>query len=59
MQGRTYTQRLPVESESTTPSNGIVPNLSPGARYEEKHYVDTGVGYSVTDGVLITAKRRD
>ena len=23
------------------------------------HYVDTGVGYSVTDGVIITARRRD
>lgn len=26
---------------------------------EEKPYVDTGVGYSVTDGVVITAKRRN
>ncbi|MCY4530521.1 MAG: hypothetical protein OXD46_16030 [Chloroflexi bacterium] len=24
-----------------------------------KHFVDTGVGYSVTDGVIITARRRN
>ncbi len=49
--GRTYTERVEVEKDDSTPSWY-------GTRYEDKHYVDTGVGYSVTDGVIITAKLR-
>ena len=47
--GRTYTRREEVEKDDATPSWY-------GTRYEDKHYIDTGVGYSVTDGVIITAK---
>ena len=57
--GRTYGRRVSVEPEPTNPSNGIVPYLSLGTRYEQRHYVDTGTGYSVSDGVVIAAKRRD
>ena len=49
--GRTYTKRVEVEKDNTTPSWY-------GTQYEDKYYVDTGVGYSVTDGVVITAKLR-
>ncbi len=59
VQGRTYSRSVPVEPESPSAANGIAPFLATAARYEEKHYVDTGVDYGVTDGVVITAKRRD
>lgn len=49
--GRTYHRREEIEKADDTPSWH-------GTRYEDKHYVDTGVGYSVTDGVIITAKLR-
>ena len=64
MQGRTYSKRVSVEPEPAKPSNGVVSVeavsiFSTGPQYEQRHYVDTGAGYSVTDGVVITAKRRD
>ena len=49
--GRTYSKQVEVEKEDTTPHWY-------GTRYETKHYLDTSVGYSVTDGVVITAKLR-
>ena len=48
--GRTYTRREEVQQDDANPWYG--------KRYEEKHYVDTSVGYSVTDGVIITARLR-
>ena len=45
--GRTYTKQVQVQDPGS---------YSP--RTVEEHYVDTGVGYSVTDGVIITAKLR-
>ena len=51
MQGRTYHRREEMEKDDDAPSWY-------GTRYEDKYYVDTGVGYSVTDGVVITAKLR-
>ena len=59
VQGRTYSKNVAVEREPSSPSNGFVLNYSLGQQYEQKHYVDTGAGYSVTDGVVITAKRRN
>ena len=56
--GRTYTKNVPVEPESANPSTGIMSSFLPVMQYEQKHYIDTGVGYSVTDGVVITAKIR-
>ncbi len=56
--GRTYTASVPVDTESSNPANRIAQMLRPAVRYENKHYVDTGVGYSVTDGVMITGKLR-
>ena len=44
--GRTYNKSVPAEPQA--------PYFIPSS--ESKHYVDTGVGYSVTDGVIITAK---
>ena len=49
--GRTYTTQEEVESDDASP-------LGFGTRYENRHYVDTGVGYSVTDGVIVVANRR-
>ena len=49
--GRTYTKREEVENDDASP-------LGFGAHYENRHYVDTGVGYSVTDGVIVVANRR-
>ncbi len=51
--GRTYSKQVEVHSES---SGGTFSDLR-GPRHETKHYVDTGVGYSVTDGAAIIAKR--
>ena len=48
--GRTYTRREEVQQDDASPWYG--------KRYEDKHYVDTSVGYSVTDGVIITARLR-
>lgn len=45
MSGRTYTRREEVQQDDAAPWYG-------------KHYVDTSVGYSVTDGVIITARLR-
>ena len=56
--GRTYTKRVPVQTESPSSQDGSLQTYNPLPRYEDKHYVDTGVGYSVTDGVVITAKLR-
>ena len=44
--GRTFTKNVPAEPQA--------PYFIPSS--ESKHYIDTGVGYSVTDGVIITAK---
>lgn len=49
--GRTYTKQEKVENDDTSP-------FGFGTRYENRHYVDTGVGYSVTDGVIVVAGRR-
>ena len=51
VQGRTYSEQVEVEQDENIP-------IWHGKRYEIKHYLDTGVGYSVTDGVIITAKLR-
>ena len=63
VEGRTYSQKVPMEPEPTSPTNiyglSFESIVAPEQRYEEKHYVDTGVGYSVTDGVIITAKLRE
>ena len=65
VQGRTYSQNVPIESEPQSPTDiygygaSFGSTLVPTQRYEEKNYVDTGVGYSVTDGVIITAKLRE
>ncbi len=50
--GRTYSKQLEIEQDENTPP------FFYGKRYENKHYVDTGIGYSVTDGVIIIAKLR-
>ena len=55
VQGRTYSQRVSVGSEPSL----LESITAPTHRYEEKNYVDTGVGYSVTDGVIIMAKLRE
>ena len=52
--GRTFSKEVPVEPESDSSSALIV-----WPAQERKHYVDTGAGYSVTDGVVITAKLRE
>ena len=49
VQGRTYHRREEIERDDEN-SNWY------GTRYEDKHYVDTGVGYSVTDGLVVTGK---
>ena len=59
VQGRTFSKNVAVEREPANPSNGFALNFPLGPQYEQKHYVDTAVGYSVTDGVVITAKRRN
>ena len=59
VQGRTYSKNVAVERDPTNSSNGLSLNNVLGQQYEQKHYVDTGAGYSVTDGVVITAKRRN
>ena len=56
VRGRTYSKREPSEPESDQ-STIIYPFSAP--QYEDKHYVDTGMGYSVTDGVVVIAKRRN
>ncbi len=59
VQGRTYSKNVAVEREPANPSNGLGFHNFLGPQYEQKHYVDTGAGYSVTDGVVIAAKRRN
>ena len=59
VQGRTYSKNVPVEREPASASNGFALQSVFGPQYEQKHYVATGAGYSVTDGVVITAKRRN
>ncbi len=49
--GRTYTRQVEVEQNDST-------STWFGTRYENRYYFDTGMGYSVTDGVIITAKLR-
>lgn len=49
--GRTYSKKEEVENDNTSP-------FGFSTRYENRHYVDTGVGYSVTDGVIVVANRR-
>lgn len=57
--GRTYSKNVAVEREPANPSTVSPLHYSLGQQYEQKHYIDTGAGYSVTDGVVITAKRRN
>ena len=54
--GRTYSRQEPIPEEQPASNGGF--RLASYPRYENKHYVDTGVGYSVTDGVIITARLR-
>ena len=56
--GRTYSERVPMQSESPSSHNGLFQTYNSASRCEDKHYVDTGVGYSVTDGVIITGNLR-
>ena len=56
--GRTYIQSVPVDTKATDTTSDITSLYSSTEKVEEKHYVDTGVGYSVTDGVIITAMLR-
>ena len=51
--GRTYSKREEVEN-----NDDALGGFPFGTRYEDRHYVDTGVGYSVTDGVIVVANRR-
>ena len=55
VQGRTYSRREIVQTTSNSQGATDV-WASLGQRHEDKHFVDTGIGYSVTDGVVITAK---
>lgn len=57
--GRTYSKSVPVETEETSSRDAFESFLLSVQPTEVRHYVDTGVGYSVTDGVVITAKLRD
>ena len=50
--GRTYSKRVEVAVENPHP-------WGPATRTESRWYIDTGIGYSVTDGVIITAKLRE
>ena len=43
-------------AEVAVESDGPVSNRT--YVHEGKHYIDTGVGYSVTDGVVVTARLR-
>ena len=54
--GRTYSRQEPIPEEQSASNGGF--RLASYPRYENKHYVDTGVGYSVTEGVIITARLR-
>ena len=54
--GRTYSRSEPIPEEQPASNGGF--RLASYPRYENKHYVDTGVGYSVTDGVIIIARRQ-
>ena len=58
IQGRTFSKDASGEVVNPANSYRVAWSLSSSQEDEPKHYVDTGVGYSVTDGVLITAKRR-
>ena len=51
--GRTYSRSIPQES---TALPYVLPSVVP--HNQNKHYVDTGVGYSVTDGVLIIGRKQ-
>ena len=53
--GRTYSEQVPVQEEPSGPVTGFLQQVSP-TKYETKYYVDTGAGYSVTDGAVIIAK---
>lgn len=59
VQGRTYSKNVAVEREPTDSSNVSPLHDFLGQPHEQRHYVDTGAGYGVTDGVVITAKRRN
>ena len=56
--GRTYhldsEGNARIDGEEHTPR--YVDLLRPSSNDDNEHYVDTGVGYSVTDGVMIIAK---
>ena len=54
--GRTYSRSELIPEEQPASNGGF--RLTSYPRYENKHYVDTGVGYSVTDGVIIIARLR-
>lgn len=47
--GRTYSKRVEVPVDNPPPWGATT-------RTENRWYIDTGVGYSVTDGVIIVAK---
>ena len=49
--GRTYSKSVEVPVDNPHP-------WGPTTKTESRWYIDTGVGYSVTDGVVITAKLR-
>ena len=57
--GRAVEARVKAGRASRAEAQVFKPILAPIPLYEEKNYVDTGVGYSVTDGVVITAKLRE
>lgn len=57
VRGRTYKKTVEAQETEQNPSD-LYPFFST-PQSEIKHYVDTGAGYSVTDGVVIIGKRRN
>lgn len=56
--GRTYARVRHSESEPSNVTGGMVARALRATESEQEYCVDTGVGYSVTDGVVILAKLR-
>ena len=57
VKGRTHTRTK--DGEQAQPTTTWDHLIGPSAASDnEEHFIDTGVGYSVTDGVVIIAKRR-
>jgi hypothetical protein len=56
--GRTYTRERGSASGSSNATGGTVTRALRAPESGQEYYVDTGVGYSVTDGVVILAKLR-